>query len=122
MDLKKQEPDSVPMYPGYKELRHPAKLKSLLVGAGLALITGGCLADNPPKPRYRLGGDIAPVVHDRDKDGVYDDRDKCPDVAGTKANDGCPEPPKPMLDGKMVEPTPPGTTKEIPGRETESHH
>lgn len=29
-------------------------------------------------------------VADRDNDGVVDDKDKCPTVAGTAANDGCP--------------------------------
>lgn len=29
-------------------------------------------------------------VVDRDNDGVVDDKDKCPTVAGTAANDGCP--------------------------------
>lgn len=28
---------------------------------------------------------------DRDKDGVPDDEDKCPDIPGTKENEGCPE-------------------------------
>ena len=30
-------------------------------------------------------------VPDRDKDGVNDEEDKCPDVPGTVANNGCPE-------------------------------
>ncbi|WP_315821794.1 OmpA family protein [Paraflavitalea speifideaquila] len=30
-------------------------------------------------------------VPDRDKDGVNDEEDKCPDLPGTVANNGCPE-------------------------------
>lgn len=32
-----------------------------------------------------------PVEVDTDKDGIVDSKDKCPDVAGIAANDGCPE-------------------------------
>ncbi|MBK7633553.1 MAG: thrombospondin type 3 repeat-containing protein [Saprospiraceae bacterium] len=30
-------------------------------------------------------------VLDTDGDGIDDSRDKCPNIAGTVANDGCPE-------------------------------
>ncbi|MEY3678490.1 MAG: hypothetical protein RI924_631, partial [Bacteroidota bacterium] len=36
----------------------------------------------PPKP---------PVEVDTDKDGISDSKDKCPEVAGIAANNGCPE-------------------------------
>ena len=31
---------------------------------------------------------------DRDKDGINDDEDKCPDVPGVAKNNGCPETPE----------------------------
>jgi hypothetical protein len=37
-----------------------------------------------------LNTDGCPVP-DRDGDGINDELDKCPDVAGIAANDGCPE-------------------------------
>jgi outer membrane protein OmpA-like peptidoglycan-associated protein len=50
---------------------------------GFGLTLGGA-PKAPPPPS-------APVVMDRDKDGVPDATDKCPVEAGPKENDGCPD-------------------------------
>lgn len=51
----------------------------------------------PPAPVEKAPEPAKPVVKDTDNDGVPDDQDKCPDVKGTAANNGCPEEtPKPM--------------------------
>lgn len=47
-----------------------------------ATITGGVM--------YAIGGKLYRI--DRDKDGVYDEDDRCPDVPGEAQYDGCPPP------------------------------
>ena len=45
-----------------------------------------------PAPREEvIALPVAPVVLDRDNDGIPDATDKCPDVAGTAALNGCPD-------------------------------
>ncbi len=34
---------------------------------------------------------VPPVEKDRDGDGIFDSKDKCPDIKGTRQNDGCPD-------------------------------
>ena len=50
---------------------------------GLGFTFGGAPPPPPPPP--------APVVTDRDHDGVPDTTDKCPDEAGPAENGGCPD-------------------------------
>jgi outer membrane protein OmpA-like peptidoglycan-associated protein len=50
---------------------------------GLGFTFGGAPPPPPPPP--------APVVTDRDHDGVPDTTDKCPDEAGPPENGGCPD-------------------------------
>ena len=38
---------------------------------------------------------------DRDKDGVYDNEDKCPDIYGSKKHKGCPIAKKDMADDEL---------------------
>jgi type IX secretion system PorP/SprF family membrane protein len=40
---------------------------------------------------FGLGMSICKKKSDKDKDGIPDDLDKCPEKAGSKENDGCPE-------------------------------
>jgi OOP family OmpA-OmpF porin len=51
--------------------------------AGIGLTFGGPPPAPPPPP--------PPTVSDRDKDGIPDDKDKCPSEAGPPENDGCPD-------------------------------
>jgi OOP family OmpA-OmpF porin len=55
---------------------------------------GGAVGSLPgwgtPNFRFFLGVSWAPREHDRDKDGVADRQDKCPDDPGPRNNDGCP--------------------------------
>jgi outer membrane protein OmpA-like peptidoglycan-associated protein len=50
---------------------------------GLGITLGGTPPAPPPPP--------APIVTDRDKDGVPDATDKCPDEPGPRENSGCPD-------------------------------
>ena len=50
---------------------------------GLGITLGGTPPPPPPPP--------PPVVTDRDKDGVPDATDKCPDEPGPRENSGCPD-------------------------------
>jgi len=50
---------------------------------GLGITLGGSPPPPPPPP--------PPVVTDRDKDGIPDATDKCPDEAGPRENSGCPD-------------------------------
>ena len=65
---------------------------SLNAGIGNGIIAG----TGSPQPRVFVGAVYAPDNADRDRDGVADSIDKCPDVAedkdGFEDNDGCPEP------------------------------
>jgi len=45
----------------------------------------------PPPPPPAAPPPAPPPASDRDGDGVPDDRDRCPDQAGSAANDGCPD-------------------------------
>jgi outer membrane protein OmpA-like peptidoglycan-associated protein len=51
---------------------------------GVGLAFGGAPPPPPPAP-------VAPVVTDRDKDGVPDATDRCPSEAGPPENGGCPD-------------------------------
>jgi OOP family OmpA-OmpF porin len=68
--------------------------RALLLAGPLRL--GGCaptLPERPPAP-VTTAAPIAPppsAPRDRDRDGVVDDRDACPDLEGV-APDGCPDP------------------------------
>ncbi|MBU1373619.1 MAG: OmpA family protein [Bacteroidetes bacterium] len=44
-----------------------------------------------PPPPAEPKPEPAPIVKDTDGDGVPDDQDKCPEVKGSSANEGCPE-------------------------------
>ena len=48
------------------------------------------VAPAPARAPLRVPAAAAPVVTDKDGDGVPDPEDKCPDVKGTKDNAGCP--------------------------------
>ena len=64
---------------------------SLNIGVGTGLISGL----GSPEPRAFLGVVYAPDMHDRDKDGVPDAYDLCPDLPedrdGFQDKDGCPD-------------------------------
>jgi outer membrane protein OmpA-like peptidoglycan-associated protein len=60
----------------------------LTASAGAGLLPGY----GSPDLRVYLGVAYAPRDEDRDFDGVPDRLDKCPDIPGPKANDGCPYP------------------------------
>jgi OOP family OmpA-OmpF porin len=64
----------------------------LTAGLGNGLIAGV----GAPQPRAFLGATYTPDYADRDKDGIPDSLDKCPDVPedkdGFEDKDGCPEP------------------------------
>src|SRR5262249_52485441 len=73
-----------------KVLLYPGLPLNLGVGNGIIAGLGS------PQPRVYLGAVYAPDTRDRDKDGVPDNRDKCPDVPedrdGYQDDDGCPDP------------------------------
>ena len=48
-------------------------------------------AGNNKKKKKKKEGEEAPLSSDKDKDGVTDDKDECPDVAGEIALIGCPD-------------------------------
>src|SRR5882724_5397470 len=50
---------------------------------GLGITLGGSPPPPPPPP--------PPAIGDRDKDGIPDATDKCPDEAGPRENSGCPD-------------------------------
>jgi len=56
------------------------------LGGGAGFIKGW----GTPDFRAFFGASFSPRVHDRDKDGIDDKRDKCPDKPGPRENDGCP--------------------------------
>ncbi len=62
--------------------------------ADINLTIGGAVGSLPgwgtPTARAFVGLMWSPRKHDRDKDGVSDDEDRCPDNAGPAENDGCP--------------------------------
>jgi outer membrane protein OmpA-like peptidoglycan-associated protein len=64
-----------------------------IVTVGLSLDVGAG-AKRPVERAAVVPAEVRPVaqepVHDRDGDGVADDVDRCPDVAGTLADNGCP--------------------------------
>ena len=51
--------------------------------------------DKCPNTPKGIKVDASGCALDQDKDGIPDSEDKCPTVAGTKANNGCPEEKKP---------------------------
>jgi outer membrane protein OmpA-like peptidoglycan-associated protein len=65
------------------KLALPASANDKIKNIAFALRVG-YLFKNPPKV-------VAPVVLDRDKDGVPDNIDACPDVPGPAALQGCPD-------------------------------
>ncbi len=69
----------------------PNDMWDIQAGAGIGFIAGY----GTPVVRGFLGVRFHPVAHDRDHDGVPDDRDRCPDVPedrdGIQDQDGCPE-------------------------------
>jgi len=91
-----------------------------LAGGDLAISLGGggwlpfssTAPITTPRWRFTLAVVFAPLAHDTDGDGVTDDVDKCPRVAGPKSSDagiGCPAPPpKPaeVIDATTPAPAP----------------
>ncbi len=69
------------------------------IGTGLDRGYGSPVARVLFNLEYAPGIDEKPVVHDRDQDGIIDEQDACPDVAGIRTDDpktnGCPPPPPP---------------------------
>ena len=69
----------------------PNDMWEIQAGAGIGFVAGY----GTPVARGFLGVRFHPVFHDRDHDGVPDDRDRCPDVPedrdGVQDDDGCPE-------------------------------
>ncbi|MBU1240408.1 hypothetical protein KKF84_07675 [Myxococcota bacterium] len=117
MRLKKSVKRQENHYPTYGEAHHKGALRSALLGAGMVLLaSGACTSDRGSSNPVRLGGDIAPVRMDRDKDGVVDSEDRCPDKAGPRSNQGCPEV---QLRGRIAAPIPPKPTVEKNNNETE---
>ena len=133
------EEKCTPSYPAYGTVR------GLVIGtsltAALALVSCGKPpkegADNTGRPavmkvkRVHLKGDIAPVMKpaDSDHDGVIDSLDKCPNLKGSPAHDGCPAPRPPVVTGgvapRRVQPPPPmppnrGGTTQVPRIEVDS--
>lgn len=69
---------------------YPWKYTDLAINVGL----GFSIAPGYGSPQFRLFAGVtwSPKVHDKDKDGVFDDKDRCPSVRGPKENQGCPWP------------------------------
>ena len=69
----------------------PSDEWEIQAGAGIGIIAGYGV----PVARGFIGVRFHPEAHDRDHDGVPDNRDKCPDAAedrdGVQDDDGCPE-------------------------------
>ncbi|HEY1957706.1 MAG TPA: OmpA family protein [Polyangiaceae bacterium] len=69
----------------------PSDQWDIQAGAGIGFVAGF----GTPVARGFLGVRFHPVSHDRDHDGVPDDRDQCPDIPedrdGYQDWDGCPE-------------------------------
>ncbi len=82
MKTRKIEDGSRAAYPSFTEGRR--LLRGLILGAGVVAsgLAASCRTPGKPVP-------VQPPV-DTDRDGVPDDRDKCPRVAGDAKNDGCP--------------------------------
>ncbi len=57
-------------------------------GGGMGFVKGW----GTPDFRVFFGALLAPRVHDQDGDGIADKRDRCPDRAGPRENNGCPWP------------------------------
>ena len=107
LTLKKNTQPNNHTYPSKKEARAGMLLNGVVLGAGLVLMAGAGCRSEP----VRLGGiTTAPVRMDRDKDGVEDSKDKCPDRRGPAANNGCPVEPevrkKGVIPAPRMEPTP----------------
>jgi outer membrane protein OmpA-like peptidoglycan-associated protein len=56
------------------------------LGAAIGALPGW----GTPNARGFFGLSWSPRKHDRDEDGLADDEDRCPDVAGPRDNEGCP--------------------------------
>jgi OOP family OmpA-OmpF porin len=70
---------------------------AIQLGGGGPIPLSSEAALTSPRFRFVLGLTYAPLGLDSDKDGVLDKDDKCPGVAGVRANAGCPpEPPPPL--------------------------
>jgi len=69
----------------------PNDMWEIQAGAGIGFVAGY----GTPVVRGFLGVRFHPVFHDRDHDGVSNNRDRCPDVPedrdGVEDDDGCPE-------------------------------
>lgn len=69
----------------------PNDMWEIQAGAGIGFVAGY----GTPVARGFIGVRFHPVFHDRDHDGVPDDRDRCPDIPedrdGVQDEDGCPE-------------------------------
>ncbi len=66
---------------GYRDL-------SIKFGAAIGLTSGY----GAPRLRAIFGVVWAPKEHDKDKDGIVDEQDRCPTVKGPRENQGCPWP------------------------------
>ena len=62
-------------------------MRSIATFIVAGLLISGCIME-PKKDKPQETTPIA--ILDSDKDGVTDDKDKCPNQAGTVANEGCP--------------------------------
>jgi outer membrane protein OmpA-like peptidoglycan-associated protein len=69
----------------------PNDMWEIQAGAGIGFVPGF----GTPVARGFIGVRFHPVLHDRDHDGVPNDKDRCPDVPedrdGVQDEDGCPE-------------------------------
>ncbi len=80
---------------------------NIQAGLGLKVFFGG---EEKPEP-----APVMPTVQDRDKDGVEDSRDRCPDVPGLAALSGCPDTDSDgVADADDACPTEAGTLKGCP--------
>jgi OmpA-OmpF porin, OOP family len=89
--LSAADKEELPLEALFYLLHDPTHEWTILGGPGIGLIPGYGV----PIFRVFAGVIYRPTAHDRDGDGVPDDRDECPDVPedfdGFEDHDGCPE-------------------------------
>jgi type IX secretion system PorP/SprF family membrane protein len=66
------------------------KYKNMFVGYSYDMSTSAIQSYNNGSHEIVMGYHFAAKTTDSDKDGVLDHKDKCPDAAGPKENNGCP--------------------------------
>jgi outer membrane protein OmpA-like peptidoglycan-associated protein len=89
--LSAQDREELPLE-GFVFLRHaPSEAWEVIGGPGVGVIPGYGI----PTFRVFAGVRYHPTAHDRDRDGIPDDEDRCPDVPEDfdheEDSDGCPE-------------------------------